>query len=62
MSWLIEFDIDNNQEEYVACLRVIDIIENKCSSEQEDYALLEKLKFKKVDRKPVLLDIPIIRG
>lgn len=57
MNRIIEFDIDNNQREYAACLRMIDILENKCSCEQEDYALFEKARYKNVDSKPILSDI-----
>lgn len=57
MNWIIEFSIDNNQKEYAACLRMIDIIENKCSLGQEDSALFEKVRYKNVDSKPIVSDI-----
>lgn len=57
MKWVIEFDIDNNQKEYAACLRMIDIIENKRSPGQEEATLFEKVRYKNVDSKPILSDI-----
>ncbi len=57
MNWIIKFEIDNNQEEYSACLQIIDIIENKRNMEPGDIALLKKVKYKYSSRELTFSDI-----
>ena len=57
MNWIIKFEIDNNQEEYSACLQIIDIIENKRNMETGDIDLLKKVKYKYSSRELTFSDI-----
>ncbi|MCM1233738.1 MAG: hypothetical protein NC489_26785, partial [Ruminococcus flavefaciens] len=57
MNWIIEFNIENNQEEYAACLQMIDIIEKKRNQEPEDCVFFKKVRYKEEDREITFSDI-----
>lgn len=57
MNWIIEFHINNNQEEYASCLQIIDIMEQKQEQKLDEDYLLEKVRYKSSEREFSFSDI-----